>query len=346
MLKVGIIGATGYVGIELARLISAHPNAEIVSLVSSGSAGNKISDIYPHFKGVCDIVLEKLNIDEIAGKCDVVFTSLPHGASEQVIPSLYDAGLRLVDMSGDYRYDDVTVYEEWYNVTHSSPRLLDEAVYGMCELYRDKIKGARIVGNPGCFTTAAILGAAPLIGGGLVSNQNIIVDAKSGVSGAGRGLHTDYHFCECTESTKAYKIASHRHTSEIEQEYSKLAGKETVITFTPHLTPMKRGIYATIYMNLSDNYTESELLEVYKAFYKNSPFARIYNVGEIPESNHVTGSNFIDIGLKVDKRTNRVIVTATLDNLMKGAAGQAVQNMNIMFGLEETAGLMSPVLYL
>jgi N-acetyl-gamma-glutamyl-phosphate reductase len=346
MIKVGIVGATGYVGIELVRLISAHPNAEITSLVSSGSAGNKISALYPHFKGVCDIELEKLNIGEIAKKCDIVFTSLPHGASEQVIPSLYDAGLRIIDMSGDYRYDDPAVYEAWYNVTHSSPRLLSEAVYGMCELYRDKIKDALVVGNPGCFPTAAILGAAPLIGGGLVSNRNIIVDAKSGVSGAGRGLHTDYHFCECTENTKAYKIAEHRHTSEIEQEYSKLAGKETVISFTPHLVPMKRGIYAAIYMNLLDSYTDGELLSVYKAFYKNSPFVRIYDAGEIPESNHVTGSNFLDIGLKVDKRTNRVIVAATLDNLVKGAAGQAVQNMNIMFGLDETAGLMAPVFYL
>ena len=252
----------------------------------------------------------------------------------------------MIDLSGDYRYDDVKVYEEWYKTTHKNPELLKESVYGLCELYRDKIKKAKLIGNPGCYTTTSILGAAPLIKGGFVSHKNIIVDAKSGVTGAGRGIHLDYHFCECTENMKAYKIATHRHTSEIEQEYSKLAGQDVMISFTPHLVPMKRGIYATIYMNMTDDYTEEQLLDAYRKFYENCPFVRIYDAGKIPESNHVAGSNYIDIGLTVDKRLRRVVVISTTDNLNKGAAGQAVQNMNLMFDLPETTGLSNPGFYL
>ena len=208
-------------------------------------------------------------------------------------------------------------------------------MYGLCELYREKIKKARLIGNPGCYTTTSILGAAPLIRGGFVSHENIIVDAKSGVTGAGRGIHLDYHFCECTENMKAYKIATHRHTSEIEQEYSKLAGQDVMISFTPHLVPMKRGIYATIYMNLTDDYTDEQLLDVYKVFYKDCPFIRICDKDKIPELNYVVGSGFIDIGLKVDKRLRRVVVIATSDN----SARHAVLNMDIMFGLDEMTGL-------
>ena len=346
MIRAGILGVTGYAGIELLRLLLNHPEVEVTALVSGSTAGEKISNVYPHLKGICDMVLEELNVEEIAKKCDVVFTSLPHGASDMVIGNLYNAGLTVSDLSGDYRYDDVAVYEQWYNTTHKNPDLLKESVYGLCELYREKIKTARLIGNPGCYTTTSILGAAPLIKGGFVSTENIIVDAKSGVTGAGRGIHLDYHFCECTENMKAYKITTHRHTSEIEQEYSKLAGKEVLISFTPHLVPMKRGIYATIYMNLTDDYTDEELLGVYRKFYENCPFVRIYEAGKIPESNHVAGSNYIDIGLKVDKRLKRVVVISTTDNLNKGAAGQAVQNMNLLFDLPETTGLMSPGFYL
>ena len=346
MIRAGILGVTGYAGIELLRLLLSHPEAEVTCLVSGSSVGTKISDIYKHLNGICDLTLEELDVNTIAKKCDVVFTSLPHGASDQVIPSLYDTGIKVIDLSGDYRYDNADVYEKWYNTAHKNKKLLKKSVYGLCEFYKDEIKKARLIGNPGCYTTTSILGAAPLINGKYVSTKNIIVDAKSGVTGAGRGIHIDYHFSECTENIKAYKIATHRHTSEIEQEYSKLAGEEVLITFVPHLVPMKRGIYSTIYMNLEGNHTEEELLNVYKEFFKDCPFVRIYKQGELPESNHVAGSNYVDIGLSIDKRLNRVIVAATLDNLIKGAAGQAVQNMNIMFDLEETTGLLNPGFYL
>ncbi|MBP3448552.1 MAG: N-acetyl-gamma-glutamyl-phosphate reductase [Clostridia bacterium] len=346
MIRAGILGVTGYAGIELLRLLLNHPKVEVTTLVSGSTAGEKISNIYPHLKGICDIVLEELNVEAIAKKCDVVFTSLPHGASDMVIGNLYNAGLKVIDLSGDYRYDDVKVYEQWYKTTHKNPELLKQSVYGLCELYRDQIKSARLIGNPGCYTTTSILGAVPLLKGGYVSTENIIVDAKSGVTGAGRGIHLDYHFSECTENMKAYKIATHRHTSEIEQEYSKLAGKEVLISFTPHLVPMKRGIYSTIYMNLTGDYTDEELLEVYRKFYEGCPFIRIYDAGKIPESNHVAGSNYVDIGLTVDKRLKRVVVVSALDNLCKGAAGQAVQNLNLLFGLPETTGLLNPGFYL
>jgi len=346
MIKAGILGVTGYAGIELLRLLISHPDVEITCLVSSSNVGKKISDIYQHLRGICDLELQELDSSAIAKNCDVVFTSLPHGASDQVIPSLYNTGIKVIDLSGDYRYDDVLIYEKWYNTSHKNKALLKKAVYGLCEFYKDEIKNTRLVGNPGCYTTTSILGAAPLLKHGIVSTKNIIVDAKSGVTGAGRGVHLDLHFSECTENIKAYKIASHRHTSEIEQEYSKLAGEEVMISFTPHLVPMKRGIYSTIYMNLTGSQTEAELIILYRNFYKACPFVRIYGAGEIPESNHVAGSNYVDIGLVIDKRLNRVIVTATLDNLVKGAAGQAVQNMNIMFDLDETTGLLNAGFYL
>ncbi len=346
MIRVGILGVTGYAGIELLRLLCGHPEAKVTYLGTSSNAGTPISELYPNFKGICDMKLREVDIPKIAEECDLVFTSLPHGASDKIIGELYNAELKVIDLSGDYRYDDPAVYEKWYKTTHSNKELLKKSVYGMCELYREKIKKADLIGNPGCYTTASILGAAPLIKSGFVSTDNIIIDAKSGVTGAGRGLAIDYHFCECTENTKAYKIATHRHTSEIEQEYSKLAGQEVEVSFTPHLIPQKRGIYATIYMNLTDNYTDAQLLEAYRVFYAGCPFVRIYDEGKIPESNHVNGSNFIDIGLKVDKRLKRVVVISAIDNLIKGAAGQAIQNMNLMFGLSEKTGLWFPAFYL
>ena len=240
---------------------------------------------------------------------------------------------------------DIETYKKWYGVDHACPELLKESVYGLCELHREDIKKTRLVGNPGCYTTCSILGLAPLLANGLVETKNIIIDAKSGVTGAGRGLSIDYHFCECVDSMKAYKIATHRHTSEIEQELSLLAGEEIMLSFTPHLVPMKRGIYATEYANLKKPCKKEELIALYKEFYKNEPFVRVYDKG-IPESNHVSGSNFVDIGLEVDERLGRVVVVSAIDNLVKGAAGQAVQNMNILFGLDETEGLLSAGYYM
>lgn len=345
MIKVGVLGATGYAGSELVRLLTAHPDATITLLVSHSYAGQKMSDIYPSLKGICDIVLSELDAKAAAEKCDVVFTALPHGASKDVIPELYDKGLTVIDLSGDFRYNDKEIYKKWYGHEHTSPELLDVSVYGMPELHREEIKKTKLIGNPGCYTTCSILGLAPLIKNKAVSLENIIIDAKSGVTGAGRGLAIDYHFCECTENMKAYKIGTHRHTSEIEQELSLLAGEEITLSFTPHLVPLKRGILATIYANLKGDFEKEELVAMYKEFYKDEYFIRVYSDGQ-PETNHVAGSNFVDIGITVDKRLKRVIITSAIDNIYKGAAGQAIQNMNLIFGLDEKTGISGAGFYL
>lgn len=345
MIKAAVLGATGYAGIELVRILSTHPEVKLELLGSHSFDGQPISEVYGNFDHVLDMSCEELDIDK-AAQCDVAFTALPHGASKDVIPSLIEKGLKVIDLSGDFRYDDIEVYEKWYNQKHSSPELLGESIYGLCELYRDKIKSARLIGNPGCYTTCSILGAYPLLKSGIGNSKNVIIDAKSGVTGAGRGLGLPYHFCECTENTKAYKIATHRHTSEIEQELSKAAGEEVMISFTPHLIPQKRGILATIYINLNKPCTTEEVVELYKEFYKDEYFVRVKPAGTLPETKNVAGSNFVDIGVVVDERLNRAVVVSALDNIYKGAAGQAVQNMNIMFGLEEKTGIANPGFYL
>ena len=345
MIKAAVLGATGYAGIELVRLLTNHPGVSIEILGSQSFDGQSISDVYPNFKGVLDKKCEKVDVDAVA-KCDVAFTALPHGASKEVIPSIIEKGVKGIDLSGDFRYDDIEVYEKWYGQKHSSPELLKESVYGMPELYRDKIKSARLIGNPGCYTTCSILGAYPLLKSGIGSSENIIIDAKSGVTGAGRGLTQQVHFCECTENMKAYKVATHRHTSEIEQELSHASDKPVMVSFTPHLIPVKRGILSTIYINLNKKQTTEELTELYKDFYKDEFFVRVKDAGKLPESKHVAGSNFVDIGVVADERLNRAVVVSSLDNIVKGAAGQAVQNMNIMFGLDEKTALESAGFYL
>lgn len=345
MIKVAVLGATGYAGVELVRILSNHPEVSIEFLGSHSFDGQKISDVYKNFTHILDKECSELDLDEVS-KCDVAFTALPHGASKTVIPQLVEKGIKVIDLSGDFRYDDVKVYEKWYGEEHCAPELLAESVYGLCELHRDEIKNARLIGNPGCYTTCSILGAAPVLAKGLAEAKNIIVDAKSGVTGAGRTTNLPFSFCECTENTKAYKIATHRHTSEIEQELSKLAKEEIIISFTPHLIPQKRGIFSTIYINLKEKHTTEEIVNLYKEYYKDEFFVRVRNAGELPETKHVAGSNFVDIGVVVDERLNRLVVTSTIDNLFKGAAGQAVQNMNILFGLDETTGLKNPGFYL
>lgn len=346
MIRAGIIGATGYAGAELVRILSGHPQVTITQVVSKSYAGKRLSELYPTLRGIVDLTCREIDIDALAQDCDVVFTALPHGAAAEVIVQLMEKGLRVVDLSADFRYNDAGIYQEWYGIDHCAKDLLEKSVYGLCELHRDKIKQADLVGNPGCYTTCSILGAAPLLANGLIEPNSVIIDAKSGVSGAGRGLGIDYHFCECTENTKAYKIGKHRHTSEIEQELSLLAGSDMKVTFTPHLIPQKRGILATIYADLKQAVSTAELLAVYRTFYKGEYFIRIYEEGSLPETNHVAGSNFADIGLVVDKRTNRVVVVSCIDNLYKGAAGQAVQNMNLMFGLDERTAIDGAGFYL
>jgi len=346
MIRVGILGATGYAGIEVVRLLSMHPEVKITKVISHSFEGQKIASVYPSLENVIDLECESLDAENIAGECDVVFTALPHGVSNEVIPALYEKGIKIIDLSGDYRYDSKEVYEKWYGQPHSSPELLEKAVYGLCEVYRDKIKNTNLVGNPGCYTTCSILALYPLLKAGVVKTDNIIIDAKSGVSGAGRTTKLDFSFSECTESMFAYKVATHRHTSEIEQELSNAAGEEVLVSFTPHVVPMKRGIYATSYANLKEGITAEDIEKVYREFYKDEFFVRIMPASKVPESNWVSGSNFINIGFTVDERLNRVVVTSAIDNLIKGAAGQAIQNMNIMMGFDEKAGLDMPAFYL
>lgn len=346
MIRVSVLGATGYAGIELVRLLTKHPMVKITHLVSKSYAGQKLSDIYPSFKNVLDIKLEELVIDNIVHDSDLIFTALPHGASKEIIPLLVDKNAKVIDFSGDYRYKNKEVYEKWYGEPHSSPDLLEKSVYGLCELHRAEIAKKNLIGNPGCYTTSSILALAPLVDKKIIHLDNIIIDAKSGVTGAGRSSLLDISFCECTENMKAYKIASHRHTSEIEQELSALAGESITLSFTPHLIPLKRGILCTCYANLNGNYSAKELIDVYKKYYDNEYFVRVYDEGSLPETNHVAGSNFVDIGLTVDIRLNRVIVVSCIDNIVKGAAGQAIQNMNIMFGLSEGMGIDNAAFYL
>jgi len=346
MIKASVMGATGYAGIELVRILFSHPEVEIAHLCSKSFAGQPLSSVYQNFRGYDDIILENLTPEEVAKDSDVVFTALPHGASKEVIPKLCELGVKVIDLSGDFRYNDVKVYEKWYGQEHSSPELLEKSVYGLCELHREEIKKADLIGNPGCYTTCSILALAPAVDAGIIDNQSIIVDAKSGVTGAGRGVALDYHFCECTENAKAYKIGTHRHVSEIEQELSLIAGEEITMSFTPHLIPLKRGIIATCYANLKKDISTAEVVDIYKKYYKDEFFVRVYDEGELPETNHVAGSNFVDIGIKSDLRVKRLVVVSCIDNIYKGAAGQAVQNMNLVFGLGERTGIENPGFYL
>lgn len=346
MIKVGILGATGYAGIEVVRLLISHPEVQITRIISQSFVGKRVSDVYPNLKGVCDLECSALDEDDIADNCDLVFTALPHGASKTVIPSLFRKGLKIIDLSGDFRYNDPEVYEKWYDEPHSAPEVLAESVYGLCELHRDEIKKHTLVGNPGCYTTCSIMALAPLVANKVVDTKNIIIDAKSGVTGAGRSASLPNIYCEVNESLKAYKIATHRHTSEIEQELSILADEDIILSFTPHLVPMQRGILATCYANLNQDISAESLVNMFKDFYKGEPFVRIYESGSLPEIKHVAGSNYVGLGLVVDERLNRVIVVSCIDNLVKGAAGQAIQNMNIICGFDEKTGLESVGMYL
>lgn len=346
MIKVSVVGATGYAGMELVRLLYSHPQVDLVHLVSQSFAEQPISSIYPNFKGLLDKSCSKLDIDRIAEESDVVFTSLPHGVSNQVIPALYERGKKVIDLSGDFRYKSVETYERWYGARHERPDLLQASVYGLPELHRDEIKTARLIGNPGCYPTCAILGLAPLVKHQLIDLNSIIIDAKSGATGAGREPSQGLHFCEVDENIKAYKVATHRHTSEIEQELGILAQKEIVLSFTPHLLPVKRGILSTIYANFNKYMSFEDIYNLYGEFYAGEPFIVLHSKESLPEIKHVNGSNSCHIGFVVDGRTHRIIVVAAIDNLIKGAGGQAVQNMNILFGLDETAGLRNPGWYL
>lgn len=338
MIKVGIIGATGYAGNELLRLINSHPKAELVKATSHSYAGQNFNEVYENYRHIDSIICEEENIEEMAEICDVIFLALPHGAaSKKVTPSILEK-TKIIDLGADFRLQDTDIYEKWYE-THHSKQILKEAVYGLCEINRDKIKGKRIIGNPGCYTTCSILSLYPLLKEKMIDTKSIIIDAKSGVTGAGRALSLSNHYCETNESIKAYKIASHRHTPEIEEQLSYAAGENIVLSFTPHLVPMNRGILATCYASLKNEYSYADIKDVYEKYYSDEYFIRLTKENCYPETKWVKGSNFCDIGFSIDSRTNRIVVIGAIDNLFKGAAGQAVQNMNILFDLDEKVGL-------
>lgn len=338
MINASIIGATGYAGEELTRILLRHKDVNVVSLASKSYSGEKFSKIYPNFRNITNLELVEPNVKELAQDSDIIFLALPHGIASKEINSDILKNTKVIDLGADFRLKDVSTYEKWYNVEHFSPEFLKESVYGLVELNREKIKKARLIANPGCYTTTSILALAPLCKTNCIDLNSIIIDAASGVTGAGRSLNLNNMFCEVDENFKAYGVTSHRHTPEIEQELSLLAKEDVILNFTPHLIPMQRGILATCYANLKNNVTEEDLQKLYEDFYKDDYFVR-FTGSEMPETKYVKDSNYIDIGLKIDKRTNRVIVVAAIDNLFKGAAGQAVQNMNLMFGFDEKEGI-------
>lgn len=344
-IKAGIVGATGYAGAELVRILAAHPDVELTALVSQSYVGCPISEVYPHLYKHVPQRCRELDVPDLAGECDVVFTALPHGHAVPVAVRVLEAGKKFIDLGADFRFRRPEVYEQWYKVKHEAPDLLKKAVYGLPEIHREEIKTASLVGNPGCYPTSVILGLAPLLKNGLVDTGAVVADSKSGVSGAGRGLALGSHFSEVNENFRAYNVGVHRHTPEIEQELGGLAGEDMVISFTPHLTPMNRGILSTVYAGLNRQAALEEVRSLYEDFYRGEFFVRLLPPGMLPQTKAVTGSNHCDVAPVVDSRTGRVVVVSAIDNLVKGAAGQAVQNMNLMFGLPETAGLDRPGLY-
>ena len=339
MIKVGIIGATGYAGGELVRILMGHKEAEIVWYGSRSYIDQKYADVYRNMFQIVDAKCMDDNIEALADQVDVIFTATPQGFLASVINENILGKTKIIDLSADFRIKDVKVYEKWYGIEHKSPQFIEEAVYGLCEVNRDKVKGARLIANPGCYTTCSILTAYPLAKEGIIDMRTLIVDAKSGTSGAGRGAKVPNLFCEVNENMKAYGVASHRHTPEIEEQLGYASGENVTISFTPHLVPMNRGILATEYATLKKDVTGEEVKAIYDKYYADEKFVRVLGEGVCPETKWVEGSNYVDIGFKLDPRTNRIVMMGAIDNLVKGAAGQAVQNMNLLFGLPESEGL-------
>ncbi len=338
--KVAVIGATGYTGLELLRLLLYHPEVEVTALTSQKYAGIPIDQVFPSLMKSLPLKCEELQADLISEKADFIFTAVPHKTAMEIVPLFYRQGKRVVDLSADFRFKEAGLYEKWYQ-KHTSPHLLPESVYGLPELHREKIRSAKIVGNPGCYPTGALLGLIPLVKRKWISLEGIVIDSKSGVSGAGRDVVLESLFCEVNEGVKAYKIFSHRHTPEIEQELSGLAQREVRVTFVPHLIPMDRGILTTIYVNLIERLTLEQVIEAFQEAYQNEPFIRIHPKGKFPNTKEVRGSNYCDIGVAVNEAGDGAVVVTAIDNLVKGASGEAVQNMNIMLGYPEALGLES-----
>ena len=344
MIKAGIIGATGYAGNEIVRLLLGHKDVEIKWFGSRSYIDQQYADIYQNFFKLVDAKCMDDNMAALADEVDVIFTATPQGLCASLINEEILSKCKVIDLSADFRIKDVKKYEKWYGIEHKSPQFIEEAVYGLCEINRDKVKGARLIANPGCYTTCSILTAYPLVKEGLIDPDTLIIDAKSGTSGAGRGAKLPNLFCEVNENMKAYGVTNHRHTPEIEEQLGYAAGKEIVVNFTPHLVPMNRGILATEYATLNKKAdgtlpTYGEVKAIYDKYYKNEKFVRVLEKDICPETKWVEGSNYVDVNFKIDERTGRIVMMGALDNLVKGAAGQAVQNMNLLFDFDEAEGL-------
>lgn len=339
MIKAGIIGSTGYAGGELARLLLQRDDVEIKWYGSRSYIDQKYASIYQNMFKIVDDKCMDDNMKELADQVDVIFTATPQGLCSTLVNEEILSKVKIIDLSADFRIKDVAVYEKWYKLTHGSPEYIKEVVYGLPEVNREKIKNARIIANPGCFPTCSFLSTYPLVKEGLIDPNTIIIDAKSGTSGAGRSAKVDSLFCEVNENIKAYGVASHRHTPEIEEQLSYAAGKPVVISFTPHLVPMNRGILVTAYASLTKEVTWEEVRAAYDKYYKDEYFVRVLDKDVVPQTRWVEGSNFADVNFKIDPRTNRIVMMGAIDNMVKGAAGQAIQNMNLLFGLPENTGL-------
>ena len=339
MIKVGIIGATGYAGSELVRILLGHKDVEIKWYGSRSYIDKKYASIYQNFFQLVDANCMDDNMEVLADQVDVIFTATPQGLCASLVNEEILSKVKIIDLSADFRIKDVKVYEEWYKLEHKSPQFIEEAVYGLCEINREDVKKARLVANPGCYTTCSILTCYPLVKEGIIDPNTIIVDAKSGTSGAGRGAKVDNLFCEVNENMKAYGVATHRHTPEIEEQLGYACGEKITINFTPHLVPMNRGILATAYASLKKDVTYEEVKAIYDKYYADEKFVRVLEKDVCPQTKWVEGSNYVDVNFKIDPRTNRIIMMGAIDNLVKGAAGQAVQNMNLLFVLKESEGL-------
>ncbi len=340
MVKVGIIGSTGYAGAEIVRLLLQHKDVEIVWYGSRSYIDKKYYEVFNNMFQIVDDKCMDDNMEELANSVDVIFTATPQGLCASLVDEEILNKVKIIDLSADFRIKDVKIYEKWYAIEHKSPQFIEEAVYGLCEINRDKVRNARIIANPGCYPTCTTLSIYPLLKEGIIKPETIIVDAKSGTSGAGRGAKVNNLFCEVNENIKAYGVATHRHTPEIEEQLSYAAGEPVMINFTPHLVPMNRGILITAYASLNQKVSYDEVKAIYDKYYDNEKFVRVLDKDICPETRWVEGSNYVDVNFKIDERTNRIIMMGAMDNLVKGAAGQAVQNMNILFGFDETEGLI------
>lgn len=340
MFQVAVIGASGYTGAELMRFLLRHPQVQLTCIAGDSTAGKDISLVYPHLHEICEMKVEDTEPAEISKKANFVFVALPSGHAAEIVPKLVQSGVRVIDLGGDLRLSS-ELYKTWYKKTPPPADLQEQAVYGLAEWYSDEIRGAELVSNPGCYPTATLMALLPFVKAGAVELDSIIVDAKSGVSGAGRSLALGSLFSEVNENFKAYKVNQHQHTPEIELQMSRVAGKPVAVTFTPHLVPMTRGILATCYAKVQAGWTEAQLQELLQTTYEGKPFVRVRPLGNYPQTKEVSQSNYCDIGLSYDERTGRVTVLAAIDNLVKGASGQAIQNFNVMAGLPETTGLLA-----